>query len=161
MAKYKYLIGSLNWQQSELTWKQDRELWDLYIRLAEKAPDESVDINEILELFTKHDLVADALNIILRPVKDARYYWHKFKNFFSRSPLLPAVADATNSTIQNIFEDFFLLNKTLLTRLATFTNTLGMIAETILNKVAEAEKKSLKQSAPRPASMTITPGKGN
>ncbi len=116
---YQYKIGRIWWTQEELTWKQDKQLAALFNRLRQAADgEEEISIDNTMRLLLKHDLLKAFLAIILRP-----------KNRFLRLlPIRPRVNVLSNSQINEIREDFFLSNKTVLTKLSGFGNVLAYLS---------------------------------
>lgn len=127
--KFHYKIAGKNYVQEELSFDQDKEFWDFYIKVSKKAPEKDITLTEILNLLLDKSLLAELLNIILSPTPGSPW-----KVFFGASAAIGpvSVADAgkmKNSQIRKILNDFFLLNKAFLSELAKSGNVLGLIVQ--------------------------------
>lgn len=121
MEKCLYKIGFHNWYQSELTWKQDKQLIKLFKRLALTArPDDDFRVESAIKLFEKYDLLQIFYSTILRRVRDWRFWL--FLGLYR-----PNVNALSNSEIDLINTDFFLLNQKLQKKLQALDNSLGLI----------------------------------
>lgn len=115
--KKTYRIGRLTYTQSELTWKKDMVLFELLkTGLGIADNDEDLTLLKLQGLLVKYNLMGEFLAIILDPKRDFFYYLFRVLSPFKKIHF----ETATNSTIGTIFEDFFFLNKTLLSRLTLF-----------------------------------------
>lgn len=122
---------------SELTWGQDKELTRLIIRLSERAGEEDITLNDLPPLLIKQDLLAEFWGIVLQPQYWNPLYW------WSRIKMLPKVVTGkrslravevdhlTNSEMARMFEDFFLKNRSFLTKLKNFGDAFSLIAKVL------------------------------
>ena len=131
-----YNIGGQDYTQTELTYGQDKQLMELVENLP-LSQDTQISLENVRNILTKHDAIADFLHIILNPVPAYMFFgWLKIK-----PPEKIPVDNITNSLMETIFKDFFLLNRVFLERLAGLTNYMGLIARTIIY-TAEAHQKA-------------------
>ena len=127
----RYKIGNIIYYQTELTWEQDKKL----IALAKKAQvklnaNDKLTIGEIPNLLQRHDLLAQFLSHVLIPKIGisyiiARIFW-ACRGQFERVN----INKATNTQIEKIFNDFFLLNRMLIEKLSGLGELFTRIAET-------------------------------
>jgi hypothetical protein len=124
----KYKIGRLTYIQSELTLKKDYQLIELYNQLM-KGPlkDEEIRLKDLQIMLTRHNRLEQFFKIILKPKYDFNY-------LFSFRWILYAlgrvnIANIPNSLLRKIFEDFFLFNKPLITKLTGLGNILELMAD--------------------------------
>ena len=120
MEGYEYKIGRITYFQTELNWKNDRKIFNLFRKFGVLPDDTEVSAANLQEVLTKGDILGEFLGIILRPKKSLFYFLQSLKIWILRhifrrpipSPFV--VADlAPNSLIGQIFNDFFLLNRPL------------------------------------------------
>jgi hypothetical protein len=150
MEDIEYKIGGITYEHKELTWGQDKAILALLNRVSGKfdAKDSlNISAKNAFALLQKHDLLEEFWGIVLWPKKSFKYWvehggrllnpftWRR--SFRSRVNL----SDASNSFIREMFEDFFLLNKSLMKKLLSLSDDLSSIAQ-ILQKPAEDGKKN-------------------
>jgi len=126
--EFTYRDGRTTYYQEELTYGQAKQLIKIYKFLKKRASkDEELQVRELQNLLVKHNLLDRFFGIVLKPVWDPWYVisFKWLKLFFTRriSP-----DNLGNSQIKKFFEDFFLLNKTLVTLLSEYATALGWIA---------------------------------
>lgn len=134
MEMVRYKIGKLSFTQNELTWKQDKQLLQLFRKYVNVADaNENVLIPKMFELLQRHDMLGVMLGIILQPVWDWRYCLYVagqvLKFPFTRRISWVNVDDLSNSEIAEIKDDFFLLNKSVMIKLNDIGSALGFIAK--------------------------------
>ena len=150
METKKYKIGRVKYTQDELTWKQDKILISLYDKLISLSQsNEDLTLMQLQKLLTKYDLLGEFFAIILKPKISFYYLMLKsrliFKIIFQlkKGSLKQINIDAaSNSLIAKIFEDFFLLNRTLIEKLTSLSDSLGLIAQTAKEKTKPSKPKS-------------------
>ena len=134
----------LPYRIKELTWGQDKALTRLVVKLSAKAGESEITLKDLPKLLVRHDLLAEFFGIILTPQYwNPGFYLTRVKAFFKwlagRQSLRAVNVDhITNSEIEELFEDFFLRNKTFLTKLGNFGNALGLIAKTLMEEKKES-----------------------
>lgn len=135
MTDKVYNIGKLKYRQQTLTYGQDKKLIALYDKMNIRNEDAEITFEEIQKLLRENDLMMDFLEIILTPQRGWRYYLRRAKCFILRRRFLD-IDNLGNDIIEQIFDDFFLLNKQLIMRLASYANVLGLIARTVMHTAA-------------------------
>lgn len=157
MEKCNYKLNRKKFFQKELTYKQDKLLWDLYIEISGKAPNDEITIDNLRSMLLgegidgENNLMQRFLNIVLLPSPLPRWqFWKKKKDV----ELCKAdVENMPNSQLDKIFSDFFLLNKPFLIRLATFGNVLGTTAQTVLRM--QENRKATSSAVQKSANTTL------
>lgn len=123
--EYNYKIGGQIYSQDELTWGQDQKLLNLYRKL--DHPD--LKLSELERILANNNALGKFLRIALIPK-----YSTLFKNpkalyyYLIRREIY--LKHTTNSTMGRIFQDFFFLNKKLITKLEELGNIFSLIAAT-------------------------------
>ena len=146
----EYKIGKVKYTQDELTWRQDKILIDLYDKLISLSQsNEDLTLMQLQKLLTKYDLLGEFFAIILKHKFSFAYIILRISLIFKvvfrikKGSLKQINIDAaSNSLIAKIFEDFFLLNKPLITRLSSLGNSLDLIAKTVKEKTKSSKPKS-------------------
>lgn len=128
MEKFDYKIGGIVFEQTELTWKQDKQLVQLYNKVSSAAfKNEELKLKDLQPLLVRYNLLNHFFGIILRPRFSVRFLisfkWFKYYIFKQLN-----LDNATNSKIGQIFEDFFLLNQAFGNKLKELGKALGLIA---------------------------------
>lgn len=128
METIVYKIGGIEYEQSELTWKQDKRLVGLYNKIQSAGgQNEELRLKDVQILLAKYNLINRFFGIILRPRISFKYVisfkWIEYYLFKTIT-----LESATNSQIGQIFRDFFLLNQAFAMQLKDWANTLGLIA---------------------------------
>ena len=140
----KYKIGHIWYKQSELTLKKDRQLFKYYNKIAElKKTDQELSTISLID----NDSDAEIFyGIILDPVINFIYIlsfkWIKYLLFKKIN-----IKAATNSQVEKIDEDFFLINNGLMKKLLGLENITGPI-DRIRNKLTESNQPK-KSSIPK------------
>jgi len=138
MTEYK--IGKLTWTQSELTWGQDKKLMKKVAKLAKVLDgNEEIKFSELKKFLFKHDLMDVFWGLVLRPKYTLVYFiWRLITillfmvtlGFYSFKHTNIDLADGT--TLDNMFDDFFLSNQKFMTKLSLYAGPLGLIAQTAM-----------------------------
>lgn len=133
MESLEYKIGGIRYIQGELTWANDKRLVELYQKVQSGAlQNEELKLKDIKNLLVKYNMLDRFLAIILTPKIGIKYLfsmkWIQY-HFYKRISL----DAATNTQLAQIFDDFFLLNRTFATKLKELGKVLGLI-------VTEVEK---------------------
>jgi hypothetical protein len=140
----EYKIGGITYVQTELTWGQDKAILKLLNRASGKFDGKeqlNVSAKNAFELLSKYDLLGEFWGIVLQPKKSLPYYLHRGKFYLlwifrirRGSPRQVDLSAASNSLIKEMFEDFFLLNKMLMKKLAGLNDVLNWIMNTMEKK---------------------------
>jgi hypothetical protein len=142
MENIEYKIGGITYYHRELTWGQDKAILALLNKVSGKFDGKdslNISAKNAFELLQKHDLLEEFWGIVLWPKKSFRYWAEhggRLLNPFTwRRGFLRRVnlSDASNTFIREMFEDFFLLNKSLMKKLLSLSDGLSSIAQ-ILQK---------------------------
>jgi hypothetical protein len=158
MNEIIYTIGGVKYDHRELTWGQDKELIAMITKISVNVDgNETIAFNakKLKSLVLKYDILGDFWGLVLIPQKSWQYWaaqgakllkpWRWRPGFWRWIDLSPV----TNSDLEGMFEDFFLLNKKLMKRLSTLNNVLGLISQTAM-AMAEEPKKSSFSTPPKP-----------
>ena len=154
-----YEINSIEYEHLELTWGQDKEILAMVSKISGKVDGkETIGFNakSLQKLLLKYDIMGDFWGLVLTPRKNWRYWarqalkivkpWQWRRGYWRWIDLSPV----PNTMLEDMFEDFFLLNKKLLTRLSGLSNVLGLIAQTALKMEEKKPKASSTSSTPKP-----------
>jgi len=144
MDKFTYKIGGVTYTQSELTWGQDKKI----MALAQKAQvklsgKEEITFAAIPDILRKQDLLARFLSLVLKPRFSPALIWMVLRNALRGNFGRLNVDKATNSQIQKIFDDFFLLNKPLIEKLSSLGDLFSRIAQASAKDEKTASKSSI------------------
>ena len=124
----KYKIGRLIYTQSELTLKKDYQLIELYNQLMEgPLKDEEIRLRDLQAMLTRHNRLEQFFKIILSPKYDFNYIF-SFR-WIGYAMGRVNIANIPNSLLTKVFEDFFLFNKPLITKLTGLGNILELMAD--------------------------------
>lgn len=128
IEKQEYKIGHINYSQGELTWAQDKSLLKIYNKVSSLAfRNEEIKIKDIQQLLAKYDLLDHFFAIILKPKINLFYIFSlKWIPYIFKRKI--SLDQATNTQIGQIFSDFFLTNKHILTKLTESLKVLGLVA---------------------------------
>ena len=128
----QYKIGRITYTQSELTLKKDYQLIKMYNDLmGGPAKDEEIRLKDLQVLLTRHKKLNSFLGIILKPKFDI-YFILSFKWIgYARGRI--DIRHIPNSMLGKLFDDFFLFNKALMTKLTG----LGNILESMTGRPSE------------------------
>lgn len=146
---FEYKVGRIKYIQQELTWGQDKKLIAMYQKMATpELKAEEFRMRDIPRILAKYNLVEKFMGIILSPVWTIRYLLSfKWVRYYLFKEI--GIDSAANSVNRKIFEDFFLLNKDLVTKLTEFENVLALIAEKATEMEDLKTKKSQKHTTSR------------
>jgi len=128
-GEYIYKIGRLKFQQKELTWGNDKKILKIYSDLSAKNPfkDEELKLADIPILIEKYNLMEKFMALVLVP---------KFSPMFLFLPSILwdyyvmkriYVDKAPNSTLKQIWKDFFFLNKDVVNKWMEFGGVLDLV----------------------------------
>lgn len=124
--KEQYKIGHLTYTQSELTLKKDYQLIELYNKLIEgPLKDEEIKLRDLQIMLTRHNRLEQFFRVILRPKYDIIYLLSFKWIAYARGRV--NIANIPNSMLAKVFEDFFLFNKALITKLTGLGNILELM----------------------------------
>jgi hypothetical protein len=176
MIKHSYKIGNLTYYQTELTWEQDKKLIDLAKKAQVKlTANDKLTIGEIPGILSKHDLLSAFLSHVLKPKRGISYLWDRIKRALRGNFERVSVNKATNTQIEKIFQDFFLLNRMLIERLSGVGELFSQIAgtgtepkpkpttaakssTTTISKEPKNTKTSKRKSPAKSPNTTLVPG---
>lgn len=143
-----YKIGCLRYNQTELTWGQDKRLWKLILALAPKAdPEEDLSQQNWPALVAKYDLLGEFWGIILQP---ANWFW-RVVWLFSRLTVIPGMLRSRkslrwincnrlpHSQLERMWQDFFLQNKRFINLLQSIGDSFSLIATTALKDAVQSK----------------------
>lgn len=138
MEKFNYEIGGLKFEQTELTWANDKKLVSLYNKVHSAAfKKEELRLKDLQPLLIKYNLLNRFFAIILNPKITFKYIaLLKFVPYWFG---IISLEQATNTQIAEIFDNFFLLNQKFAMKLKELGNALGLIA-TEAAKIPENQK---------------------
>ncbi|MCB0295424.1 MAG: hypothetical protein KDG51_09340, partial [Calditrichaeota bacterium] len=115
-----YEINSIKYEHLELTWGQDKEILAMVSKISGKVDGkETIGFNakSLQKLLLKYDIMGDFWGMVLIPRKGARYWarqalkivkpWRWRRGYLRWIDLSPV----PNTMLEDMFEDFFLLNK--------------------------------------------------
>lgn len=177
--EYTYKIGRVTYSQEELTWGQDKKIVALYNKAMSKlSGNDNITLAAIPELLIKYDLIGEFFGIFLQPYKNMAWYMDRLKFYFKwilgrrRGTWKQLNMDAAgNKQIEQMFDDFFLLNRKLIEKLSSLGNGLSMIAKTLkenpekipssnTSQTTESAKpkKKTKKQPPKRSNITARPG---
>ena len=150
--QFTYQDGRTTYYQEELTYGQDKQLIKIYKFLKKRASkDEELQVRELQNLLVKHNLLDRFFGIVLKPVWDTWYVISfKWLSLFLTRRIAPKKLG--NSQIRKFFEDFFLLNQTLVMLLSEYATALGWIADKAIPGPGgrkESKTSSAKRKAPK------------
>jgi hypothetical protein len=149
MTKHTYKIGKITYYQTELTWEQDKKLIGLAKQAQVKlSANDNLTIGELPGILQKHDLLAAFLTHVLKPRFGLWFMLDRIKRALKGDFGRVSVNKATNTQIEKIFNDFFLLNRKLIEKLSGFGE--------LFTQIAETEKKPMTKS--KDSTTTISKG---
>ena len=121
-----YKIGRITYTQSELTLKKDFKLIEMYNSLISgPLKDQELRLKDLQVLLTRQNRLNYFFGIILKPKIDAAYII-SFK-WIGYARGMVAIGEISNSLLVKIFDDFFLFNKALITKLSELGNILELM----------------------------------
>ena len=139
--KKEYRIGRRTYYQKELTWGQDEKLIKLIEVLTGTGGDEDLNIANLHNILLKYKMVDHFFYIVLWPKKNLNFFlwriWDFIKWTIGRRKGHFNIVDlkhASNSAVDSMFSDFFLLNQALIERLGNF----GQVVQLIFQSATEA-----------------------
>ena len=143
----EYKIGQVAYEQTELTWAQDKKLSEMIIKLSKLAGGEdAITLADLPKLLTRHDLLGEFWgNILTR-----KFTWISLLTLptriwrlmiFKQSWSFVDLSQVTNSGLISMFDDFFLINKMFMKKLSTLGSALGLIAQTLMKEQEQEEQK--------------------
>lgn len=138
---HQYNIGKVTYYQDELNWQQDKQLTKLFKTALNSMENDTLTIDNALEILLKYDLLDAFFTIILKPKKDFWYYLNICKNvalfpFRKRWQNVP-FETLKNSELRQIINDFFLLNNWLSKQLSAFAESIISMSANLSEKAAK------------------------
>lgn len=128
-GEFIYKIGSLKFQQKELTWGNDKKLLKIYSDLSAKNPfkDEELKLADIPVLIEKYNLVERFMGLILVPKFNLSLLFNPLtliSYYFSGKVYMDKAA---NSMLKQIWSDFFFLNRDVVNKLMELSGALDLM----------------------------------
>jgi len=160
MEEIKYTINRVEYEHRELTWGQDKKLIAMIKKVSGKVDGkETIAFNakKLKGLVSKYDLLGDFWGLILHPRRDFWYWAQQGVKLLQPWRWRPGLwrwvnmAGVSNSMLEEMFDDFFLINKSLMKRLSGLSEVLSLIVTAAQNGKTEKSSSLTPKKPPQPA----------